>query len=207
MVAILGPDGAGKSTVIAAIADRAQKEGRQVKQFHLSPRLFRRRENWNPTTEPHNQRPRSLLGSTAKLAYWMIDYCVGYVFKVVPARIRDTLVLFDRYFMDIFVDPKRYRYAGPAWLPRALWSFIPKPDIVILLDAPAEVLHQRKQEVPLVETRRQVQAYRELVGSMPNGYIVDASQPLDDVVASVHAIMIGFLDQRMQMQNDGAYRQ
>ncbi len=61
-------------------------------------------------------------------------------------------MVFDRYLIDTVIDPKRYRYQGPSWVLRTVWRVVPKPDLVILLDAPAEVLHARKQEVPIEET-------------------------------------------------------
>ena len=59
----------------------------------------------------------------------------------------------------MLVDPRRYRYGGAMWLARWVGKIIPKPDLWILLDAPAEVLQKRKQEVPPEETARQRRAY------------------------------------------------
>jgi thymidylate kinase len=55
----------------------------------------------------------------------------------------------------------------------------------ILLNAPAEVLQARKQEVPLEETARQCIAYLDFVRNQRKYAIVDASQPLDKVIADV----------------------
>jgi thymidylate kinase len=62
---------------------------------------------------------------------------------------------------------------------------VPQPRLWILLDAPAEVLQARKQEVPLEETSRQCAAYRAFVRSRRDFVIVDAAQSLDLVVADV----------------------
>jgi hypothetical protein len=106
------------------------------------------------------------------------------------------LVLFDRYLVDALVDRRRYRYRGPQWALHFVWSLIPKPDLVILLDAPTEVLRARKQEVSLCETERQRHAYRQLVDTLPNGHVVDAAQPLDRVVTAVGTVVLGFLASR-----------
>ena len=94
------------------------------------------------------------MSSLAKLGYWAVDYIVGYYLTIRPALARSTLVLFDRYLVDALIDPRRYRYGGPRWALEALWWAIPKPDLVVLLDAPTHVLRDRKQELPAEEIDR-----------------------------------------------------
>jgi len=195
-VVLLGPDGSGKSSTLSALGDALTPAFRRVTSKHLAPALFRAARATPPVTAPHTRPPRSLVGSLAKAVYWALDYTLGYYFKIRPALARSTLVLFDRYLVDALVDPKRYRYGGPRWVLHLVWSLIPKPDLVILLDAPTEVLRARKLEVSLRETERQRHAYRELVEMLPNGHVVDAAQPLDRVVTAVGTVVLGFLTSR-----------
>jgi thymidylate kinase len=66
---------------------------------------------------------------------------------------------------------------------------MPQPRLWVLLDAPAEILQARKQEVTPDESARQRQAYLSLVRKQQNYVIVDASQPLGQVITDVeHAI-------------------
>jgi len=74
--------------------------------------------------------------------------------------------------------------------------FIPRPDLVILLDASAELLQSRKQEVPLEETRYQRDAYLKLIQSLPNGHVVDASKPLQKVAQQVEDIVFEYMAKR-----------
>jgi thymidylate kinase len=194
-VVFLGADGAGKSTTIAALEEALAPVFRRGSRSHLAPALFRRARP-GPVTSPHGQPPRSMVGSLAKAAYWLVDYTLGYYVKIRPALARSALILFDRYLVDALIDPRRYRYHGPRWLLQFIWWLIPKPDLVILLDAPPQVLRARKQEVSLRETERQRHAYLQLVRALPNGHIVDAAQPLDRVVAAVGTIVLGFLTSR-----------
>jgi hypothetical protein len=56
---------------------------------------------------------------------------------------------------------------------------------MLILDAPAEVLQARKQEVSAVETARQLEAYREFAGSKAargRPVLVNAAVPVDEVV-------------------------
>jgi thymidylate kinase len=96
---------------------------------------------------------------------------------------KGTLLICDRYYHDLLVDPKRYRYGGPAWAAKLIGKLMPQPTLWILLDAPTKVLQVRKQEVTLEETARQRQAYSDFVRKQRKYVIVDASQSLDRVIA------------------------
>ena len=51
-------------------------------------------------------------------------------------------MLIDRYYYDFFVDQRRYRLRVPQAIVRLGHFFLKKPDLVVLLDAPAEVLQK-----------------------------------------------------------------
>jgi len=107
------------------------------------------------------------------------------------------VVLFDRHFYSDFyahdiasVDPNRpitSRVHGYL-----LKNIYPKPDLTILLDAPAEVLFARKGEgtIELLERRRQ--EYLELGIEIEHFEVVDATQPLDKVTNDVQTLIEGF---------------
>ena len=105
-------------------------------------------------------------------------------------KARGGLVLYDRHFVDILVDATRYRYSGPIWVLRAIWALIPKPDLVVLLDAPAEHIQKRKMELTVEETERQLLAYRKLVASLPNGVIIDANKLFSEVVEDLNQLLL-----------------
>jgi thymidylate kinase len=106
--------------------------------------------------------------------------------------------LFDRYYDDLLADSKRYRYGGPMWLARLVGRFIPKPDLFFFLDLPAEVAHARKPEVSLEEAKRLREHYLKLALSVPNVHVVDASRPLEEVVAEVEKIILRYLAARTE---------
>jgi thymidylate kinase len=117
-----------------------------------------------------------------------------------------SMVLFDRYADDILVDPRRYRYGGPAWLARVFARAIPRPDLLIALDAPARTLIARKTEISIEELERQRGEYAALVGSMENGRIVDADQPLEDVVTAVEGTILDVLAARAEKRRAAVRR-
>jgi thymidylate kinase len=197
MVAFLGPDGAGKSTLMTRVKqDLSPQVCHFVKSYHLRPHLGGVESGPGDVRGPYAKSPRGVIPSLAKLGLWWADYTVGYFVAILPWLMRSAFVLFDRYYHDLLVDQRRYRYGGPLGLVRFVGRFVPQPHLVILLDAPPEVLQARKKDVPFEETVRQREAYLRLVRSLPNGYVVDASRPLDNVATEIEWIILDYMAER-----------
>jgi thymidylate kinase len=164
---------------------------------HLRPRIALRNVKISePVKNPHGTPPRGQLISFLKLFYYFFDYSIGYVLRIRPLIIRSTLVLFDRYYHDILVDPKRYRYGASTSLAQFIGRTVPKPNLWILLDAPTDVLQTRKKETSYEETNRQRKAYIELSKRLNNCIVVDSSAPLNIVVVKVTKAILAFLAKR-----------
>jgi len=196
LVAIMGPDGAGKSTLINGLDRTLQGAFRHTSSFHLRPAVLLRRSEGPPVTDPHAAPPRSPAASVVKLAFYWIEYLLGYALRLRPALSRSTLIFADRYFDDLLVDARRYRYGGPAWLPRLMRAFVPQPDLWIFLEVPEEKLLERKQEVSIEESRRQRTDYRQLAGELRNAVVIDGSAQPSPVVAQAAEVCLDFLSSR-----------
>jgi thymidylate kinase len=198
-IAVFGPDGAGKSAAIQRLAQERSLSFREVERFHFRPRFRRGWQDSSPVTNPHGQRPRGLLLSILKLFYWLADCWYGYVVVIRPALLNSSLILFDRYYPDVLVDPVRYRLPASALgFASFLARFVPALDLCILLDVPGEVLQQRKAEVTGEESRRQRLAYLQMFQSMPNTFVVDAAGPLDEVAQQMKVVIVEALAHRTQ---------
>lgn len=197
-VVILGPDGSGKSSIVESLRQDLAGAfvGSQRRTF--PPALLNRATTGVTNSSPHAAKPRSWISSVVRaVGYWAVYYTAGHPFTVGRAKAAGKLVVHDRHLLDCLVDPKRYRYGGPMGLLRLIARVIRKPDLVLLLDAPAEVIQRRKQEVPLDETERQLRAYRKLAAQMRNANIVDVNRPLPDVVETVNEMLVGHLSKRI----------
>jgi thymidylate kinase len=103
-------------------------------------------------------------------------------------ELRGRVVIFDRHFFidyhaaDIAGDERTLRRRIHGW---TLEHLYPRPDLVIFLDAPAEVLFARKGEGTLESLERRRQDYLSLAPLVRRFEVVDASQPLDAVTADV----------------------
>jgi thymidylate kinase len=199
-VVFLGPDGAGKSSVVQAMGQSLAGAFPRTACYSFPPALLDHFLHRPQATDsrPHELPLRSWPASVVRaVLYWFVYNTLGYYVTVRLALGRSTLVMHDRHFVDALVDPRRYRYGGPLWLLRLIWRIVPKPDLLILLDAAPAVLQARKQEVSFEESARQREAYLSLMQTMKNGYVVDAARPLEQVVGDVNDIVLRHLAARI----------
>lgn len=195
LVAFLGPDGSGKSTVIREVTAAVAPAFRRALQFHLLPKHFSSQTRAE-VVDPHGLPPRPALESAIKLVYFLLVYHFGWWRRVRPALVRSTFVAFDRYFHDILLDGLRYRFRGPRWLARLVARAIPQPDLWIVLDAPIEVLRSRKVELSAEACARLRERYVAFARGRTNALLVDASRPLPEVTATVAREILSALSTR-----------
>lgn len=200
VVAFCGPDGCGKTTVRERLADLLAPSFSPSKSahYHWKPPLLStgRRARRVAASEPQAQPMRGRAVSVAYFAFHWLEFFIGahLAFRWVPFR--GGMVVIDRYYYDFFVDQKRYRLDVPSWLVQAGMVPLKEPDIVVLFDAPAEVLHARKQELSLAELRRQRLAFMETMKRIPSVVVVDATQPVDAVCQALARTILTYAADR-----------
>lgn len=111
--------------------------------------------------------------------------------------LRGYVVIFDRHFYFDYYKYHIANRAGGLTLSERMHGFMlnhlfPKPDLVIFLDAPAEVLFARKQEgtVELLEQRRQ--EYLQFQGIVKRFVTVDTTHPVDEVARQTSSLIMEF---------------
>ncbi len=200
-LAFFGPDGAGKSGVIQRLEVCLGRSFVSTRRYHLRPHFRATQRLLPPVTNPHGKPPRGTLLSVAKLLMWFADCWAGHLLIVRPAIKSGGLVMFDRYFHDILIDPRRYRLPESALgFVRLLLKLMPIPNLCIVLDAPAEILQKRKTEVPFVESHRQRNEYLRLFNTQPNSLLIDASLPMDDVALQIGRVVGALTGTALQRQ-------
>ncbi len=212
VIVILGPDGVGKSSLGDGVISGTHGEifSGAVKRIHLRPYFFNGRNKKNSVTSkseldvdiyPYANKDRSFIVSMAKLMYFLLDYVVGYWLLVRPIVVRSGFVVFDRYYYDLFLDPRRYRYGGSILFAKLMSCLIPEPDLILVLDAPALEIHQRKQEVSIDETEQQRNAYTDFAKKNKLCVLLNASKPLITVVGDAKNVLFLLLSKRLKSEN------
>lgn len=188
-IAFLGVDGAGKSTIINSITPKLNKAFHKAIYYeHMRPnklvsiaRLFGKKEEFNgPVTNPHGSTPSGYLGSLLRWSYYMLDYTFGFYLKVWPKKsIRSCIWIFDRYYYDYLIDPKRGRINLPTWILKFGQVIIPEPDIILCLGTDPTSIHKRKPELTLKEVERQVLELKAFCNSHKKAVWIDTGKDIE----------------------------
>jgi len=203
-VVLLGLDGSGKTTLARRLIVLASKTKTVsgVRYFHWLPSLGSRFEF--PLPEPGNQprkteRPfgalHSLL-SAARLARNIIRAQLAWWLRLRPLCNRGHLVIADRYFYNYHLDPLSVKYFGPRWLLALAGHFFPKPDVVITLNAPPEILLSRKQELSKQQIYEQAATLEKLDFGDARVIRADATESPEVVANKVMDELVRILSQR-----------
>jgi thymidylate kinase len=188
---VVGPDGAGKTTLVSALPGALGGDTLVVymgvnrdSQTHALPtmRWARRRA---PAIAP--ARLRRLVTRV----HLLLDqaYRVGVGMR---ARGQGRTVIFDRYLYDAEVDAVvEGRSRRERQLLRWIRRRFPAPDLMLVLDAPGHVLFARKGEHDVERLERLRSAYADVAADVPAFALIDVRQDaaavLSDAVAAIEA--------------------
>ena len=165
MISIIGPDGAGKTTMAEALAGLLRQHQRKVKLVYTG----RGRNNFLPIgkigrryknkEKIHDETSQPQLGRR-KIFYTLMafvftaDLLLRYVFEIMPRRRRRCIVITDRYCSDILLMNH-----VPLGLKKWLLKLFPKPTMTFYVYNSADILHSRRTEEPVPELQRQMELF------------------------------------------------
>ena len=119
-----------------------------------------------------------------------MDYALGYFVKILPELINYNVVILDRYYYDILIDPSRYKIQLPYRILKTFYYLLGKPEIVFFLEAPPEVIRQRKQELTIPQLEILLQKYKNLASEFDNVCVVDAKRSPEMISKEIVSIFL-----------------
>lgn len=224
-VALIGPDGSGKTTVARRLertlpvsvkylymginpassnhALPTTRLAHAVKRFRgAKPDTAGPRDPWTIVQRPQGGPRRRLLSALRAVLRLVNRMAEEWHRQLVASHHlrRGAIVVFDRHF---FADYYSHDIAanGERPLSRRLHGFVlarlyPKPDLVIFLDAPPEVLLARKGEGTLETLALRRAEYLRVAMVSRHFATVDAVRPADEVAAEVAELIHRFAAER-----------
>jgi thymidylate kinase len=163
-VAVLGPDAAGTSIVIRMLATQLPEARLAYLGAHVP-----------------GGRARSRPAGPGTVERWLRLAARGAVVR--RHRRRGRIVLLDHHPLEVTCRSENGTWRSRLGC-RLVARLVAGPDVLVVLDAPTDVLHARNPELSLEAIERSRRRYRQLAATR-GAVVVDGGRPWPEVVADV----------------------
>ena len=172
-LALLAPDGAGKSAVAASLRES----------FYFPVHVIYMGLYPKKASRSTVERLPGLSFFSRLLRMWG-NYLAAHYHLA-----RRRSVIFDRYPYDSLLAPRQKKKGIQKIRHWLLTHPMPAPDLVILLDAPGETLFARKGEHNADFLEQQRQSYLKLRNKIPHLLVIDATRDIERVCSHVTSLV------------------
>jgi thymidylate kinase len=216
LVAFLGPDGAGKSTILRAVQGMLPSTPFPVRAVYMGKRdpflptshvirfIYRRTEKSGSGNERKPSRRRGVgwilyrLKDLAGLFNWTLEQWSRHLVQVRPVLQQGGVVLTDRYAFD-FGNHDAQSLAHRPFLRAILLRLFPIPDRTYLLWEDPEVLHARKREVTPDEAAVRLERLRQIVHRLPGSREIRTQESVAVIASEIAHEIASLMEARCRL--------
>jgi thymidylate kinase len=204
-ISFSGVDGAGKTTILTLVKDSLLARGLKVVELRSRPSVLPilsafkygkvRAEHAASVALPRQGENTSKIGSYLRFGYYLTDYIVGQVYIYFKYTRRGYFIVYDRFYYDYIVDPKRANLVIHKSVARFFLRFIREPDLNVFLYAPAEIILERKRELDSETIRfltaQYLSLFSDLEANSKTTYLCIENIDLSDTLCEIESYLDG----------------
>lgn len=197
LIAFVGPDGSGKTTIIKKLNDYLYPFFNSIRIFHIRYNILPElktgygfssmkgkivsdlNKKSNIKSSMHRRNIISIFASWFVVLYYTFEFMLGN-FIISKARRKNQLILFDRYYYDFFIQPTMRDLIYPVRY--ILLTLVYKPDLIIHLNADPYVVYSRKQELDIEEINAQNNYILRLIKNIKNAHTINTTSKSTDII-------------------------
>jgi len=207
LIAALGPDGSGKSTVVEGIEQTLSLGAYPIQVVYMGKRdtflptshlirwYFKRKKmkKGNRSSEPeiHDLPVENKKNSFSSkiieilgLTNWFLEQWARYLVEIRPVLAQGGVVLCDRFIYDL-ADRNRGSVVYSKLFLKFLVTFFPVPNSTYFFWESPEVLYERKKENTIARNEFLIENYRAILSQIPNSAEVRTNIPPENIINKV----------------------
>jgi len=205
LVVIIGPDGAGKSSVSKMLVERLSSTSRPAIYvwcrfgskllgflLRMNSKVAGFKEDFRESYRERSENKSTLLTNTPLkwpyLVFVVFSYMMSLHGKVARPLKEGNMIVSDRYvfdtIVDLWVDFGRKKKHLDFLIP-LMTNIAPPPKLVFLLDVPEEVSMSRKDDVPNIEYVAVRRMGYQLIAEMIGAVKLDGTEPVETNVGRI----------------------
>lgn len=178
-IVFLGCDGSGKTSQINFLVNsNIINIFRGYSIYHLFTKSFSKNR---VHSLPYQYDVYNPILSFVKILYLYLRFFFNYFFALYRKIISSKLVINDRYYQDVIIDPKRYRIGSFISFLNFIFKFLPTPDLVIILDTKLNSLVKRKQEFDIKKIKNLTLKYKDYVKKDKNCHLIKSDNTIENI--------------------------
>ena len=202
-ISFIGMGGTGKSTLAKWLESELNGRGLCCQYVYLPERkglqktisYFRTNNESNKKQVSPDVESQQFKSKTFKTVIWSyLSWLENFYIKQTLHSRKESFLITDRYFFDEIID---FKIRGVG---NFLFELFPEPDMTILLDAPAEIVYERKHEHPLEFLEMQRKGYLEMAEKR-KFLVIDTSQKIEKTKEDILKAVLKFADYKWMEKN------